>query len=594
LADLLRTAYPTHINGHPSAAGRAQDKESSNVAKWVVFIGTQCTSTSIAAASRNLLYLQVFETVSVTVNIHWITAMERCDPKCPGEILEDVCQKIGVKLECSSADKYVISGHLEAVTRTMNEVHAIDWKRSISARQQHQQQTCDRPHVTENDRSDSSVPGKNNAAAIPPAGRHRRLKAHSGTTVEVRNIESKKQQTDSDSKQEKDNKLRLRRLKVLTASGEPEPEVYSARSDSQDEADTQHGETITVETSRRLKPSSSITGNMERSALNKSIILKTVKHHHIISHLGKELQSITGRCSSFGAQENEDDTEWTYEAKNREELNDIEIQLTKIISLLSSADIAIPVGVDVESVKAVCAVNKYSNSVTIDVNERERLCLVCGTDAAEVKTTMNWLKDELSTCQTDTPHRRPQPQNPEELAGAVGHDPDKSKSHAARTKCDFVTHINDRGDALELTTVSGINVHIHQADMLRQQTEVIVNSANDQLAHGGGLARAILTAGGPTIDEESRRIIADRGSLGMGDVVHTSGGNIPPPVRYVIHAVPPSGHQMKTCSRHECMNALIQAFYGSMQYANDELGASSISMPPFGAGMCHVTSSPID
>jgi len=202
-----------------------------------------------------------------------------------------------------------------------------------------------------------------------------------------------------------------------------------------------------------------------------------------------------------------------------------------------------------------------------------------GTDTA----TKQGLSDAQSCHHRTAGFRHPQSQNTTQIDG---HDQFSRLSHVG-VKSDFVIQ-SDLGNSLQLVISSGINVYIHQADMIHQQTQVIVNSANEQLFHGGGLARAILTAAGPAVDVESRQIIASGGVLRMGDIVHTSAGNIAPPVRYVIHAVPPTGHQMKSGDEHECMNALIQTFYGSMQYANDQLAASSISLPPFGAGMCHI------
>jgi len=479
--------------------------------------------------------------------------MERCGISLPQRILQDACQKTGAKLDRSSVN-YTVSGNLEVVARTMNEVHGVDWT-EISIRQQ--QQPGSGLYAVGNDISDSDTnkDEQRQSTANPPAARQRRLKVE---VADVSNTEYEKMwQTEANQKQEKNKPER--RLKQLNTGGSEEAAVGPA--------DDMH--------SSAVMPANR-TGHVDRRV----VLLPTVKHHHIINHFNRDISSLMDRCSSFNVQEDNDDTKWTFMARSVEELSNIQTELIKIVSRLTMEDVRIPSSLDMSMVKQVIQMNKYSGSVTIDVNEHTRLCLICGNDTAEVAHTKEWLEHTLS-CQTYFPSQYRKPTD------SVNDHHDVKTSHAG-VRCDFVVGMSEYGNTLEFTTSSGTTVHIHQADMLRQQTEVIVNSANNQLGHHGGLARAILTAGGPVIDAESRSIIASRGALNTGDVVHTSAGNIPAPVRYVIHAVPPSGHQMETGSQQQGMDALIRTFLGSLQYANDKLKVASISLPPFGAGKCHM------
>ena len=76
-----------------------------------------------------------------------------------------------------------------------------------------------------------------------------------------------------------------------------------------------------------------------------------------------------------------------------------------------------------------------------------------------------------------------------------------------------------------------------QGDITQQTTDAIVNAANSSLMGGGGVDGAIHRAGGPTILEECKRIVAREGRLPAGKAVITTGGNLP--AKYVIHTVGP-------------------------------------------------------
>jgi O-acetyl-ADP-ribose deacetylase len=76
-------------------------------------------------------------------------------------------------------------------------------------------------------------------------------------------------------------------------------------------------------------------------------------------------------------------------------------------------------------------------------------------------------------------------------------------------------------------------LEIVEGDITKQNTEAIVNAANEQLRVGGGVDGAINRAGGPRIQEEARRI----GYCPTGQAVITTGGNLK--ARFVIHTVGP-------------------------------------------------------
>lgn len=65
------------------------------------------------------------------------------------------------------------------------------------------------------------------------------------------------------------------------------------------------------------------------------------------------------------------------------------------------------------------------------------------------------------------------------------------------------------------------------------ETEAVVNAANKSLILGGGVAGAIRSFGGPSIQEECNAI----GPIEVGEAVITSGGKLK--ANYVIHAAGP-------------------------------------------------------
>lgn len=85
--------------------------------------------------------------------------------------------------------------------------------------------------------------------------------------------------------------------------------------------------------------------------------------------------------------------------------------------------------------------------------------------------------------------------------------------------------------------VSETDVELIMGDITEMDTDAIVNAANSQLAHGGGVAGAISRKGGKSIQEESDTWVYAHGEVPVGSVAMTTGGDLR--VRYVIHAVGP-------------------------------------------------------
>ncbi|XP_038071270.1 protein mono-ADP-ribosyltransferase PARP14-like isoform X2 [Patiria miniata] len=86
---------------------------------------------------------------------------------------------------------------------------------------------------------------------------------------------------------------------------------------------------------------------------------------------------------------------------------------------------------------------------------------------------------------------------------------------------------------------NGFTLKVCIGDLTRQQVDCIVNAANTELKHVGGLAYDIVKAGGRAIQTESEQILirSKRRQLYVGEPVHTTGGKLP--CKKVIHVAGP-------------------------------------------------------
>lgn len=136
-----------------------------------------------------------------------------------------------------------------------------------------------------------------------------------------------------------------------------------------------------------------------------------------------------------------------------------------------------------------------------------------------------------------------------------------------------------------MTTPGGIRVEVHQGDLVNETVDAIVNPSNQRLKHGSGAARAIVNAAGPSLEHECRLFISRHKRLDVTKVMHTSAGNLSPKVKYVIHAVGPRASEFSDAAK--LFQALRQTFINCLEYANDTLHISSVSIPAISSGTCY-------
>jgi O-acetyl-ADP-ribose deacetylase (regulator of RNase III) len=119
-------------------------------------------------------------------------------------------------------------------------------------------------------------------------------------------------------------------------------------------------------------------------------------------------------------------------------------------------------------------------------------------------------------------------------------------------------------------------IELIQGDITEMETDAIVNAANEHLAHGGGVAGAIVRKGGRSIQEESTRWVQEHGPVHVGTAAITTGGNLK--AKHVIHAVGPR------MGEGDEDDKLKRATLSSLKRA-EELGLKSIAFPAISTGI---------
>ncbi|XP_055965381.1 protein mono-ADP-ribosyltransferase PARP14-like [Sorex fumeus] len=129
------------------------------------------------------------------------------------------------------------------------------------------------------------------------------------------------------------------------------------------------------------------------------------------------------------------------------------------------------------------------------------------------------------------------------------------------------------------TNVSpGVSLSVQQGDLTRFPVEVVVNAANRDLKHSGGLAAALSKAAGPELQSDCDRIVKSQGKILPGCATISKAGNLP--YDHVIHAVRPRWVKAKA---QNCANVLRRAVQESLRLAEDHK-YHSIAIPAIGTG----------
>lgn len=130
---------------------------------------------------------------------------------------------------------------------------------------------------------------------------------------------------------------------------------------------------------------------------------------------------------------------------------------------------------------------------------------------------------------------------------------------------------------ISIEFLPGKAIEVARGNILDETCDAIVNPANSQLVHSGGLSAQIARAGGSKIDVDSQTYIRKVGQLGTGKALLMPGHNLKS--RFVIHAVGPMWQNSGMEPR-----LLFDAVFNSMKVASD-VGLKSISIPAISTGI---------
>ena len=123
---------------------------------------------------------------------------------------------------------------------------------------------------------------------------------------------------------------------------------------------------------------------------------------------------------------------------------------------------------------------------------------------------------------------------------------------------------------------NGRRFKLIHGDLTEQRVDAIVNAANQNLQHGGGVAAAIASKGGPSIQQQSNHWVQQHGPVTHDKPAVTGAGDLP--AEHVIHAVGPRWGEGDEDSK------LHQAVYASLLRA-DELSLQSLALPAISTGI---------
>ncbi|KAL0993706.1 hypothetical protein UPYG_G00112130 [Umbra pygmaea] len=129
----------------------------------------------------------------------------------------------------------------------------------------------------------------------------------------------------------------------------------------------------------------------------------------------------------------------------------------------------------------------------------------------------------------------------------------------------------------------GLCVSVWKDDLTTHKAEVVVNAANCDLQHCGGLAKALSDAGGPEIQQESNKFLKNNRPLLTGEAIIANAGRLP--CSKIIHAVGPNLPTNPNKYMVKQAIPLLQKTIGSILSIVSGENLKSVAIPAISSGL---------
>ena len=144
------------------------------------------------------------------------------------------------------------------------------------------------------------------------------------------------------------------------------------------------------------------------------------------------------------------------------------------------------------------------------------------------------------------------------------------------------SHATKAGPMLRVRLSTGLRISVRKCDFQAAGADAVVNPANENLCHGGGLAKAIADAAGDHFVHECLSSVMHHGHIPVGSARATSSGSLTRHgIKHIIHAVAP----IYRAETQDVGFAQLQAAAQAALVEAERCGAKRLFMPCIGAGI---------